>query len=253
MNNTMEAQDLAHKIEMISLHIDQLPERDRGFAQGICDYYNKHGALSPKQSPYADKFFDKIQNPLIPQPNNSYIKTTRPPSRQSTSGALSIISALQTARKEKLIAWPRLRYYLLPSEVVACNFAKIIFKRAGDHSRSEGSCTIVGKKESVESDDTASFLLGRIELNGDLLLYPQASPAVIELLERIISGGLHSFVKNGKEVCSCCFCGISLTNFISIHHGYGPICADNYGLPWIGEKKEAGNEELAILELEDLK
>ena len=36
----------------------------------------------------------------------------------------------------------------------------------------------------------------------------------------------------GKKFSNCCFCQKELTNPGSIYWGYGPICADNYGLPW---------------------
>lgn len=40
----------------------------------------------------------------------------------------------------------------------------------------------------------------------------------------------------GKITGSCCFCALDLTDARSIAVGYGPTCADNYGLPW-GELK----------------
>ena len=36
----------------------------------------------------------------------------------------------------------------------------------------------------------------------------------------------------GQRYSNCCFCGIELTNKASLQMGYGPICADNFGLPW---------------------
>lgn len=36
----------------------------------------------------------------------------------------------------------------------------------------------------------------------------------------------------GRECGCCCFCGLELTNEGSLHYGYGPICADRWGLPW---------------------
>jgi hypothetical protein len=34
-----------------------------------------------------------------------------------------------------------------------------------------------------------------------------------------------------KLTNNCCFCGLTLTNDFSVVHGYGPICAENWGLP----------------------
>lgn len=36
----------------------------------------------------------------------------------------------------------------------------------------------------------------------------------------------------GKMYGVCVFCGLTLTNEASIEVGYGPVCAENNGLPW---------------------
>ena len=36
----------------------------------------------------------------------------------------------------------------------------------------------------------------------------------------------------GKTIGSCCFCGRELTDERSTSMGYGPICAERWGLPW---------------------
>ena len=36
----------------------------------------------------------------------------------------------------------------------------------------------------------------------------------------------------GQKYGHCCFCGLELNNSISVYNGYGPICAEKYGLPW---------------------
>lgn len=38
---------------------------------------------------------------------------------------------------------------------------------------------------------------------------------------------------HGKEYGRCCFCNRELDNEGSIFHGYGPICAEKWGLPWL--------------------
>lgn len=37
---------------------------------------------------------------------------------------------------------------------------------------------------------------------------------------------------HGRAHGSCCYCGRGLTDSRSLAVGYGPICADHYGLPW---------------------
>lgn len=36
----------------------------------------------------------------------------------------------------------------------------------------------------------------------------------------------------GDATSACCFCAQELTDPRSIHAGYGPVCAENWGLPW---------------------
>lgn len=36
----------------------------------------------------------------------------------------------------------------------------------------------------------------------------------------------------GKMYGVCVFCGLTLTHEASIEVGYGPVCAENHGLPW---------------------
>jgi hypothetical protein len=36
----------------------------------------------------------------------------------------------------------------------------------------------------------------------------------------------------GHETGVCCFCSRGLTDERSVTVGYGPICAERYGLPW---------------------
>lgn len=43
---------------------------------------------------------------------------------------------------------------------------------------------------------------------------------------------LHYAPLYGQRTGNCMFCGLMLTTAESVGSGYGPICADNWGLPW---------------------
>jgi hypothetical protein len=63
-------------------------------------------------------------------------------------------------------------------------------------------------------------------------------PAYMDLADELTAFALNpleSAIMKGQAYGHCCFCGLELTNKISVHHGYGPICADKYGLPWESE------------------
>ena len=38
--------------------------------------------------------------------------------------------------------------------------------------------------------------------------------------------------EHGRKFSHCCFCATEITTKESLEVGYGPICADRYGLPW---------------------
>lgn len=53
-----------------------------------------------------------------------------------------------------------------------------------------------------------------------------------DIVENICIDPVDRAGMNGKRFNICCFCGIELTDPRSVHHGYGPICAQKWGLPW---------------------
>ena len=55
-------------------------------------------------------------------------------------------------------------------------------------------------------------------------------------LEAFMKRPISESALQGKEYGRCCFCNRELGNDGSIFHGYGPICAENWGLPWSAER-----------------
>lgn len=60
----------------------------------------------------------------------------------------------------------------------------------------------------------------------------QGSTILQHEIESFCMNPLENAVAYGQAYSNCCFCGLELTNKASLQMGYGPICADNYGLPW---------------------
>lgn len=78
-----------------------------------------------------------------------------------------------------------------------------------------------------------------------LVLYHQDRAIWSEIREFCIAPAASAVVK-GRKYGACCFCGRTLDNASSVYHGYGPICADNFGLPW-GDLPQAEPIELVDL------
>lgn len=73
--------------------------------------------------------------------------------------------------------------------------------------------------------------VGKIEKNGTLILY-QDKELVSTVLSEMVEDP-YAFTKaQGLRYGFCCFCARELTDPASVSAGYGPICAENFGLPW---------------------
>jgi hypothetical protein len=86
--------------------------------------------------------------------------------------------------------------------------------------------------------------VGKIEKNGTLILY-QDKELVSTILSQL-NEDPYAFTKaQGLKYGFCCFCGRELTDPLSVAAGYGPICAENFGLPW-GEPIEVAPEDVDV-------
>jgi hypothetical protein len=74
----------------------------------------------------------------------------------------------------------------------------------------------------------------RIETDGSLTLNEKTlRPAGLEEeLRKFAADPVGYAASYGRESSNCCFCGITITSDDSLAVGYGPICADKWGLPW---------------------
>ena len=112
--------------------------------------------------------------------------------------------------RESGIQWPVLRT------------VEIKLKLAGDRARFPNSINVI----ATESDE----FLGRIhtDCTAESRLPEWATIALRQVNEDPI--GAARFY--GHKTGNCSFCGRHLETKESVHVGYGPICAEKYGLPW---------------------
>jgi hypothetical protein len=67
---------------------------------------------------------------------------------------------------------------------------------------------------------------------------------VLDVLADLAVDPVSKTAAEGKRTGSCCFCSRELSTAASLHVGYGPICAEKYGLPW-GETGPTAAERAA--------
>ena len=77
------------------------------------------------------------------------------------------------------------------------------------------------------------IVLGTIDAQGRAFLEDTPYRESVKALLLIIQEDPEGFARTyGRNFGSCCFCGRLLEKTCSILFGYGPICAEKYGLPW---------------------
>ena len=73
---------------------------------------------------------------------------------------------------------------------------------------------------------------GRIDKDGSWNPSRRSPDWVAETLRELDTQTLEFVVKYGQRTGNCCFCRRHLETAESVAAGYGPVCAEKYGLPW---------------------
>ncbi len=102
---------------------------------------------------------------------------------------------------------------------------------AGPRSRHAGSVQI------TDGTGFGGLYFGRVDPNGQATLSeknlpPPAKQALVNLLTALAERPAEVAAHYGKLTGNCCFCSRALSDARSTVVGYGPVCAEHYGLPW---------------------
>jgi hypothetical protein len=103
---------------------------------------------------------------------------------------------------------------------------RVKLSRAGERSAHPGSIQI--------TDGGAygsNVWFGRINADGSLTA-GAAFPQVKALVEALAANPAAAGAQHGLATGECVFCGLALTTAESRSVGYGPVCAEKWGLPW---------------------
>lgn len=102
----------------------------------------------------------------------------------------------------------------------------VVLLRAGAKSRYEGDVQVVGPGSFHDRR-----YYGRIQRDGTYIP-SRPSDRVDALLEALADDPTAVAAQHGVATGSCCFCAKPLSTKESRSVGYGPICAEKFGLPW---------------------
>jgi hypothetical protein len=98
---------------------------------------------------------------------------------------------------------------------------------------------------------TGEMYVGTFDRQGEFRWsYPMSrsphQPILGKLLKTFLANPIEQAKISGQKYNFCCFCGLTLTNASSVYHGYGPICAGNWGLPWGDVPEKDDKYELGV-------
>lgn len=195
------------KITALDAVRKQLEYRDRNFAASLCEQFKKKGFLSDAQWVWVKTLTERATAP-------------KDPAAALPSGFDSIIDMMVNAAAKT--SYPRFDF--------GDKEQPLRLSLNGSGSRYPGAVSITTQHKNF-SDRT---YFGRIERDGVLHAHANAKrlPELEAQLRAIVADPGAVARAYGAEFKHCSFCDQALTHPSSVKHGYGPICAANYGLPW---------------------
>ena len=81
------------------------------------------------------------------------------------------------------------------------------------------------------TDGGEGVYMGKITADGSLRPVRKMFDGFVDAMIEFCKDPKEFAIRFGRVTGRCCFCGLELTNRHSIYHGYGPICAEHWGLP----------------------
>jgi hypothetical protein len=195
--------------------ICKLPIKDQPFATSLATSVEKQrGKVSVKQQYWIDTL---------------HARATEEKPAEKPKANVGDLSALNTMfdRAKQSIKNPAITF-------TTPDFAGgLKVKSAGATSRNPGSLYV--------TDIQSGNYLGKI--GTDNAFTPVSGltnlDAVVKALRDFAQSPAEIAASHGHRTNNCCFCSRALTNKSSVKVGYGPICAENFGLPWGGDDEDA--------------
>ena len=195
--------ELAAKLHSLMVFI---PAKDKGFAQQLINWNTDKGIdYSPKQLIYVEKFI--ATGEAAKNINQAALAINNHPRNFKNIAKLFLYS-----KQVASLAYPKITYQL-SKEMPA-----ITFYYNNNHACIQAK---VGGK-----------LIATIKANGQEDMRWPIKEVYIPMLEQIEKDPIAAATLSGKLTSCCSFCSKQLTDERSVVLGYGPVCADHWGLPW---------------------
>lgn len=194
----------AHNLRDLIKAIDLLKApKDVEFAKSLRDQWERKGYLSEKQAHWVGVLCDRANAPAEP---------AAPAANCSTD--LSALFGLFGKAIESGLKSPRIR--------LRADAVDVTISMASPNSTNPGHIYVKADGEYA----------GKITPAGEARIMRHADPAILPALASMAANPAGAALAYGRETGKCCFCGLLLTDERSVTAGFGPVCAENYNLPW---------------------
>lgn len=197
------------QVEMLKNALQKLSQSDQNFAQSLIDGFTRYNRLSDKQLYWVD------------------VLTKRANGAKPMASA-EIVSVVEI---KNLFAKASKSLKRMKIKLQTTDNQRVVFSIAGERSKYNGQVLITDGGPFGENK-----YFGRIDESGNLMKTGACNGEVTKLIKQFADNPADTAGKYGRLTGACCFCSRQLDDERSTKVGYGPVCADHYGLPW-GEKQ----------------
>lgn len=190
------------QINELSSLVPRLSERDASFANSLITNFERWGRLSDRQVPWVHKLIARAKGE--DRPNHEVID------------ASAIVNLFRTASQH--LKYPKVKF--------TAGEHPVAFVQAGERSRYPGTINV---SDGGPWGDNIWY--GRITPEGVWEKSPHVTPEIERIVKSFAADPKKTAEVYGVRFGHCCFCSRELTDPVSVELGYGPVCADHYGLP----------------------
>ena len=184
-----------------------LNSNNGNFAASLLDQVKKRGDLSPKQ---LQAVYESIAR------EEDWAKQREQKATQTQIDMTDLLDRFALALKAG-IKRPKV------------NTGDLLFSLAPAHGHNAGCVYVKGEKDAYGDRP----YLGKITPEGKFFAGRGVEDEVKQRIAEVGADVVGSAKAHGAQHGNCCFCSRDLTTDESVSNGYGPICADRYGLPWV--------------------
>lgn len=202
-----------HPAAYLQLYIDAKKIRLTNFYESLLYQFRFKGKLSPKQTACITRALNDSLKPYTPE-------------TEDLGDFEGVIKLFDNAKSH--LKYPKIR--------LTAGDNPVVLAVAGNRAKFPGTINV---SDGGPWGDNVWY--GRITREGKLEKSRSTTFEVIRVLKALAKDPAKVAEAYGKKYGYCCFCARELTDDRSVAAGYGPVCADHYGLKddWKVAAKEA--------------